>query len=165
MNTNKKNLELQEVNKTGRKLSLYIDLSEIIHIGWEIFKRDFPNLSDYSFNVVGQTFKQIVFRICKHVMHQLKMQTTARDSDMDFALSIGIVLEQVITETGVIVDKDHVEDLTLRVVHGIEQIFMQRMAEECPVVYNEGYVQIVDFRIGTIVDEPDHLTAIIELLV
>lgn len=165
MNMNKKSSDYQEANNPTRKIAIFLDLSEIVHIAWNAYKRDFSNLTDYSFNVVGDTFKQIVFRVCRHVMGQLKDQSVKREGDHEFAMSMVSVIQQVISETGVIINDNYVDELTLRIVHSIEQAFLHRMHEECPVVYNEGYVDILDFKIGTIVDDPEHLTAIIQLLV
>ena len=166
MNMNKKNSNLQEASKPTRKLGIYLDLSEIVHIAWNTYKKDFNNLTDYSFNVVGDTFKQTVFRVCRYVMGQLKDKSIDQTAaHADFAMSMVPVIQQVISETGVIVDPNYVDGLTLKVVHAIEQAFLHRLADECPVVYHEGYVDIIDFRIGTVVDDPEHLTAIIQLLV
>jgi hypothetical protein len=162
---NKKSSESPVVTKPTRKLCIFLDLGEVIQVAWNLYAADFDNLTDYSFNVVGDTFKQVVYSVCRNVLGHLKDKTLKSGGDYDFAMQMATTVQQIMAETGVSGDDKLHEQIALKLVHGIEEAFLNRMFYECPVVYNDNLIEITDFSIGTIVDDPEHLTAIIHLLV
>lgn len=165
MSMNKTSSESLVVTKPTRKLCIYLDLGEMVQIAWNLYSSDFDNLTEYSFNVVGETFKQIVYSVCRNTLGHLKDKTLKAVGDYEFAMQMSDIVEQVMGETGVIGDKTICEQIALKLVNGIEETFLNRLFYECPVVFNDNLIVITDFSIGTIVDDPEHLTAIIHLLV
>lgn len=165
MNMNKKSSGFPEENKPTRKLCIYLDLGELVQIAWNIYSADCDNLTEYSFNVVGETFKQIVYSVCRNTLGHLKDKTLKSTGDYEFAMQMSDIVQQVMAETGVLGDKTRCEQIALKLVNGLEEAFLNRLFYECPVVFNDNLIVITDFSIGTIVDDPEHLTAIIHLLV
>ena len=159
MNLNKTGSEPLAGNKPTRKISIFLDLGELIQIAWNIYAAEFPNLTDYSFNVVGETFKHIVYSTCRNTLRHLSEKTLKPTGDYEFAMQTATTIQQIMAETGVSGSDSLHEQIALKLVHGIEEAFLNRMFIECPVIYNDNLIEITDFNIGTIVDDPEHLTA------